>query len=81
MKITLIPTCGHLCDQFNWQFQFIGAGEDAWQGSELGMKTATFTRTGKGQRKVYSDMNDSMKRFRKGEDAEFDMPEVIVEED
>ena len=68
-------------EQFNWQFQFIGAGEDAWQGSELGMKTATFTRTGKGQRKVYSDMNDSMKRFRKGEDAEFDMPEVIVEED
>ena len=68
-------------DQFNWQFQFIGAGEDAWQGAELGMKSSTFARSGKNQRKVYGDMNDSMKRYRSGTDASFDMPEVIEDED
>jgi len=68
-------------DQFNWQFQFIGAGEDAWQGAELGMKSSTFARTGKNQRKVYSDMNVSLKTFRSGIVASFDMPEVIEDED
>jgi hypothetical protein len=68
-------------DQFNWQFQFIGAGEDAWQGAELGMKSSTFARSGKNQRKVYGDMNDSMKRYRSGQDVDFDMPEVIEDED
>ena len=68
-------------DQFNWQFQFIGAGEDAWQGAELGMKSSTFARTGKNQRKVYGDMNDSMKRYRSGKDVAFEMPEIIEDED
>jgi hypothetical protein len=68
-------------DQFNWQFQFIGAGEDAWQGAELGMKSSTFARSGKNQRKVYGDMNDSLKNYRSGKDVAFDMPEVIEDED
>ena len=68
-------------DQFNWQFQFIGAGEDAWQGAELGMKSSTFARSGKNQRKVYGDMNTSLKNYRSGTDANFDMPEVIEDED
>ena len=42
------------------------------------METATFNRTGKGKHKGYSDMNNSMKRFRKGEDAEFGVPYLIV---
>jgi len=68
-------------DQFNWQFQFIGAGEDAWQGAQLGMKSSTFARTGKNQRKVYSDMNVSLKTFRSGEVDAFEMAEVIEDED
>jgi len=68
-------------DQFNWQFQFIGAGEDAWQGAQLGMKASTFARSGKNQRKVYSDMNVSLKTFRSGEVDAFEMAEVIEDED
>ena len=68
-------------DQFNWQFQFIGAGEDAWQGAELGMKSSTFARSGKNQRKVYSDMNTSLKNFRSDAVAAFEMPDVIEDED
>ena len=68
-------------DQFNWQFQFIGAGEDAWQGAELGMKSASFVRSGKAQARVYSQMNDSLKNYRSGDVAEFDMPDFIDDED
>ena len=68
-------------DQFNWQFQFIGAGEDAWQGAELGMKSSTFARSGKNQRKVYSDMNTSLKNYRSSQAAAFEMPEVIEDKD
>ena len=68
-------------DQFNWQFQFIGAGEDAWQGAELGMKSSTFARSGKNQRKVYSDMNTSLKNYRSSQDVAFEMPDVIEDQD
>ncbi len=66
---------------FGWDFQFIGAGEAAWQGSELHMSVSSFGADGKGQRGVYKSMNESMKRFRKGEDHMFTMPDIIPDDE
>ncbi len=70
-------------DQYNWSFQFIGAEETAWQGREMGMNSASFKRTDKGQRGAYKSMNDSMKNFRKEKDdgVGFVMPEEIPDDE
>jgi len=66
-----------------WTFQFIGAEETAWQGREMGMNTASFKRTDKGQRGAYKSMNDSMKTFRKqpGHGVGFVMPDEIPDDE
>ena len=70
-------------DQYNWSFQFIGAEETAWQGRVMGMNSASFKRTDKGQRGAYKSMNDSMKNFRKEKDdgVGFVMPEEIPDDE
>ena len=55
----------HRRDNDSWTFQFIGADENAWQGRDMGMNSASFKRSDKGQRGAYKSMNDSMKTFRK----------------
>jgi len=66
-----------------WTFQFIGAEETAWQGREMGMNSASFKRTDKGQRGAYKSMNDSMKTYRKqpGHGVGFVMPEQIPDDE
>jgi len=66
-----------------WTFQFIGAEETAWQGREMGMNSASFKRTDKGQRGAYKSMNDSMKTFRKqpGHGVGFVMPDEIPDDE
>jgi hypothetical protein len=66
-----------------WTFQFIGAEEAAWQGREMGMNSASFKRTDKGQRGAYKSMNDSMKTYRKqpGHGVGFVMPEEIPDDE
>jgi len=66
-----------------WTFQFIGAEEAAWQGREMGMNSASFKRTDKGQRGAYKTMNDSMKTYRKqpGHGVGFAMPEEIPDDE
>ena len=68
---------------YDWTFQFIGAEETAWQGREMGMNSASFKRTDKGQRGAYRSMNDSMKTFRKqpGHGVGFVMPEEIPDDE
>ena len=68
---------------FGWTFQFIGAEEAAWQGREMGMNSASFKRTDKGQRGAYKSMNDSMKTFRKqpGHGVGFVMPDEIPDDE
>ena len=68
---------------YDWTFQFIGAEETAWQGREMGMNSASFKRTDKGQRGAYKSMNDSMKTFRKqpGHGVGFVMPEEIPDDE
>ena len=67
---------------FGWQFQFIGAGEAAWQAEELNMNMSRMNSTGKGQRGAYKTLNDSMKTFRS--DVMFDaliMPMEIPDDE
>ena len=68
---------------YGWTFQFIGAEETAWQGREMGMNSASFKRTDKGQRGAYKSMNDSMKTYRKqpGHGVGFVMPEEIPDDE
>ena len=67
----------------DWTFQFIGAEETAWQGREMGMNSASFKRTDKGQRGAYKSMNASMKTFRKqpGHGVGFVMPAEIPDDE
>jgi len=66
-----------------WSFQFIGAEEAAWQGQEMGMNAASFSRTNKGQRGAYKSMNDSLKTYRKEANPGigFVMPEIIPDDE
>jgi len=66
-----------------WTFQFIGAEEAAWQGREMGMNSASFNRSDKGQRGAYKSMNDSMKTYRKqpGHGVGFVMPDEIPDDE
>jgi hypothetical protein len=70
-------------DVDKWTFQFIGADENAWQGRDMGMNSASFKRSDKGQRGAYKSMNDSMKSFRKqtGAGIGFVMPEEIPDDE
>jgi len=68
---------------YGWTFQFIGAEEAAWQGRQMGMNSASFSRSDKGQRGAYKSMNDSMKTFRKqpGQGIGFTMPDQIPDDE
>ena len=69
--------------EHGWTFQFIGAEEAAWQGRQMGMHSASFSRSDKGQRGAYKSMNDSMKTYRKqpGHGVGFVMPEEIPDDE
>ena len=69
-------------DNYQWEFQFIGAEDTAWQGRDMGMKAASFNRSDKGQRGAYKSMNDSMKSFRKSQPGVgFVMPDIIEDDE
>lgn len=69
-------------DNYQWAFQFIGAEEAAWQGRNLGMNSASFNRSDKGQRGAYKSMNNSMKTFRKAQHGVgFTMPDIIEDDE
>lgn len=73
----------HRRDNDSWTFQFIGADENAWQGRQMGMNSASFKRSDKGQRGAYKSMNDSMTTFRKEpkNGIGFVMPEDIPDDE
>lgn len=64
---------------FNWQFQFIGADEAAWQGHDLGMNSTRFTKTARGTAAMYLEVDASMKRLRRNEDLFLSMPDTVDE--
>lgn len=68
---------------YGWDFQFIGAGESAWQGAQLGMATTQYSGSGEGTARVYAAMSNSLGAYRAAPSAAavFSMPEVVDEGD
>lgn len=72
----------HQKDVYKWDFQFIGANDAAWQGEELGVKTARNTGTAKGFETTYKLMDEAMKRTRTLKTEEgIVMKEIILDDD
>lgn len=70
-------------EKYNWDFQFLGVNEAAWQGADLGMKFASFEGTGKGSSASYKRLNHEMKRVRNSRDMsqKLEVPDFIPESD
>jgi Mg-chelatase subunit ChlD len=70
-------------DRYNWQVQFIGAGESSWQGEALGVATTQYVGTKKGNRAMYAAMSDAVSAYRAAPApaAVFDLAESIPESD
>lgn len=51
-------------EQFEWQFQFLGAEESAWQADQLGMRRSRFNASREGSSAVMARLNLSMKDYR-----------------
>lgn len=51
-------------ERFEWQFQFLGAEESAWQADQLGMKRTRFNANGRSSRRTMDVFNESMKEYR-----------------
>ncbi len=68
---------------YNWDFQFLGVNEAAWQGADLGMKFASFEGTAKGQSASYKRLNHELKRVRSSRDVsqKLEIPDFIPESD
>ncbi|MDD2857956.1 MAG: VWA domain-containing protein [Candidatus Nanopelagicales bacterium] len=65
--------------QFSWQFQFLGAGESAWQGADLGMRTSRTVNSKRGEQRKYAVLNDALNDYRNADlaMAAMAMPDVI----
>lgn len=70
-------------DVYNWDFQFLGVNETAWQGADLGMKFASFEGSAKGSSASYKRLNHEMKRLRNSRDnsQKLEIPDFIPESD
>lgn len=70
-------------EKYNWDFQFLGVNDAAWQGADLGMKFASFEGTGKGSSASYKRLNHEMKRLRNNPDIaqKLEVPDFIPESD
>ena len=72
----------HQKDVYKWDFQFIGANDAAWQGEELGVKTARNTGTAKGFETTYKLVDEAMKRTRTLKTEEgIVLKEIILDDD
>jgi Mg-chelatase subunit ChlD len=68
-------------DRYGWVFQFIGAGDAAWQGAEMGMASARYVASGQGTRNAYATANLAMQDWRSAPAGavDFSMPTQIPE--
>jgi len=70
----------HQKDAYQWSFQFLGAGESAWQGQALGTSMTSYnSQDVGGNTRLYSALSASMASYRSAvePDAQFAMPETI----
>lgn len=71
----------HQRENYNWQFQFVGADEAAWQGDALGMSTTRYAGDATGTQAVYSALSAGVGVYRKASpQAKFSMEEDLTEE-
>ena len=63
-----------------WTFQFIGAGDSAWQGSEMGMNTTSAPATAHGFQESYSTLNVRMAGSRVAGSPRMSMPAFIMDD-
>lgn len=70
-------------ENYNWDFQFLGVNETAWQGGDMGMKFSSFEGTSKGSSASYKRLNHEMKRVRSSRDMsqKLEIPDFIPESD
>lgn len=73
----------HQTEIYNWDFQFLGVNEAAWQGADLGMKFSSFEGSAKGSSASYKRLNHEMKRVRSSRDnsQKLEIPDFIPESD
>ena len=63
-----------------WTFQFIGAGDSAWQGSEMGMNITSAPATAHGFQESYSTLNVRMAGARGPGGPRMSMPAFIMDD-
>lgn len=63
----------HQQDVYNWEFQFIGVDQAAWQGRDLGMQTYSYSNTSAGTTSMYQTLSNSTSMYRSAVDASFVM--------
>lgn len=56
-------------EKYQWTFQFIGAGESAWQGEAMGVRSASYDGSAQGMTNSYIAMSASLREFRERPDA------------
>jgi hypothetical protein len=67
-------------DDYGWIFSFIGAGDHAWMGHEMGTHSvSSYVPTGQGTASAHSHASSSLAGLRSG--AGYSMPESIPEND
>lgn len=64
---------------YGWTFSFLGAEDSAWQGRDLGVRSASFSRSGAATNRSMRQMNEKMKSFRKmdSSDTFFELDDEI----
>ena len=68
-------------NDYNWEFQFIGADQAAWAGAQLGMATTQYVGTATGTQTMYNNLSTSTSLFRANANVSFAMPSVLEEEE
>jgi hypothetical protein len=65
-------------DEYKWVFQFIGAGEAAWQGQAMGMPSTRYSGDEGSTRSAYNVVSASLSNLRSNAEAtDLQMPIVI----
>lgn len=66
-KSMVSKSIAHQREVYNWEFSFIGAGESAWYGQEIGVwNNTTYVNTSSGVSNLYGSLNASITSYRNG---------------
>lgn len=67
-------------DEYNWDFQFIGADQAAWAGVSLGMNTTQYVNSAAGNTRLYATLNNSATAYRSAAiGTAFAMADVVTD--